>query len=284
MSEARARVSVAFTGEAARRAGPEGRTAVVIDVVRATTCIVEALANGARSVRPFGSVRGARAAAASTAVVSSGEGVGSGADSDSADVGSGATSAVGSGSLAGASSGADGVLLCGERGGLPIDGFDLGNSPREFGAGTVAGKRLLMKTTNGTAAFLAVAGAKRVLAAAFVNLGAVADRLVDDADDVLIVCAGKEGAFALDDAVCAGHLALAIEARAPGAVELDDGAHAATDLARARNPSAEMLAATSAGRALIEVGLAGDLVACADVDRRSAVPEMREGVLALWEG
>lgn len=259
MSEARARVSVAFTGEAARRAGPEGRTAVVIDVVRATTCIVEALANGARSVRPFGSVRGARAAAAST-------------------------SAVGSGSLAGASSGADGVLLCGERGGLPIDGFDLGNSPREFVADTVAGKRLLMKTTNGTAAFLAVAGAKRVLAAAFVNLGAVADRLVDDADDVLIVCAGKEGAFALDDAVCAGHLALAVEARALGAVELDDGAHAATDLARARKPSAEMLADTSAGRALAGVGLAGDLVACADVDRRSAVPEMREGALALWEG
>lgn len=244
MSEARTRVSVAFTGEAARRAGPEGRTAVVIDVVRATTCIVEALANGARSVRPFGSVRGVRAAAV----------------------------------------GAGGVLLCGERGGLPIDGFDLGNSPREFGADAVAGKRLLMKTTNGTAAFLAVARAKRVLAAAFVNLGAVADRLVSDADDVLIVCAGKEGAFALDDAVCAGHLALAIEARAPGAVELDDAAHAARDLARARKPSAEMLAATSAGRALAEVGLAGDLVACADVDRRSAVPEMREGILALREG
>lgn len=280
MSEARARVSVAFTGEAARRAGPEGRTAVVIDVVRATTCIVEALANGARSVRPFGSVRGARMAA-STSAVGSGEGAGSGAGSVA---GSGSVAVAVAGSPAGVGSVAGGALLCGERGGLPIDGFDLGNSPSEFGADAVASKRLLMKTTNGTAAFLAVAGAKRVLAAAFVNLGAVADRLVADEDDMLIVCAGKEGAFALDDAVCAGHLALAIEARSSGAVELDDGAHAATDLARARKPSAEMLAATSAGRALVEVGLAGDLVACADVDRRSAVPEMREGVLALWDG
>jgi len=259
MSEARMRVSVAFTGEAAGRAGPEKRTAVVIDVVRATTCIVEALANGARSVQPFGSAREAQQAAAEA-------------------------SAAGSSSAAGAGAVGGGALLCGERGGLPIDGFDLGNSPREFGAAAVAGKRLLMKTTNGTAAFLAVAGAKRVLAAAFVNLGAVADRLADDADDVLIACAGKEGAFALDDAVCAGHLALAVEARSPGAVELDDGAHAARDLARARAPSAEMLADTSAGRALAEVGLAGDLAACADVDRRAAVPEMRAGVLSLRGG
>ncbi len=248
------RVSVAFTGAAARRAGPEGRTAVVIDVVRATTCVVEALANGARSVEPFGSVREAEEAAAASV-----------ADSGSA-------GAAGAGAQGGA-------LLCGERGGLRIDGFDLGNSPREFGADAVAGKRLLMKTTNGTAAFLAVAGAKRVLAAAFVNLGAVADRLVDGADDVLVACAGKDGAFALDDAACAGHLVRAVEVRSRGPLELDDAAEAARDVAGAREPSAAMLARTAAGRALAEVGLAGDLAACADLDRRAAVPEMRGGAL-----
>lgn len=264
MPDAPLRMSVAFTGAAARRAGAEGRTVAVIDVVRATTCMVEALANGARSVEPFASERAARQAAAAA----------SSAGAAAAAAGS-AASAVRDGAGPAAR-----ALLCGERGGLRIDGFDLGNSPREFGADAVAGRRLLMTTTNGTAAFMAVAGAKRVLAAAFVNLWAAADQLAA-ADEVLIVCAGKEGAFALDDAVCAGHLARATAARAGRQVELDDGAEAACDLAGAREPSAEMLAATAAGRALAAVGLAADLAACAEVGRRSAVPEMRGGVLAL---
>jgi len=238
------RASVAFTGAAACRAGAAGKTAVVIDVVRATTCIVEAMANGARSIAPFATVRDA---------VASAKGVDSGA-----------------------------ALLCGERGGLRIDGFDLGNSPGEFSAEAVAGKRLFMKTTNGTSAFLAVAEAKCVLAAAFLNLGAVASRLADEGGDVMIVCAGKEGAFALDDAVCAGHVVHALEARLARegrTLVLDDGGRAAKDLATVRNVSAAMLAATAAGQALAHVGLADDLAFCADADRHAVVPEMRDGAI-----
>lgn len=267
MAEGRTRVSVAFTGDAARHAGVEGRTVAVIDVVRATTCIVEALANGARWVKPCGSVREARQAAGTLAAADSAQGTVAARDSAKGD---------------GAGRAGD-ALLCGERGGLPIEGFDLGNSPREFGADAVAGKRLFMKTTNGTAAFMAVAGAKRVLAAAFVNLRAAADQLAA-AGDVLIACAGKEGAFALDDAVCAGHLVREIEERSRGPLALDDGAEAARDLAGGREPSADMLAATAAGRALAGVGLSADLAVCADVGRRSAVPEMHGGVLALRGG
>lgn len=240
------RASVAFTGAAARRAGAAGATAVVIDVVRATTCIVEAMAHGACSVAPFAAVGDAAASA-----------------------------------RAAARAGED-VALCGEQGGLRIDGFDLGNSPREFSPDAVAGKHLFMKTTNGTDAFLAVAEAKRVLAAAFVNMNAVASRLADDGADVLVVCAGKDGAFALDDAVCAGHVLRSLEAklaREGRALALDDGAEAARDLAGARGVSAEMLAATAAGKALARVGLADDLAVCSDADRHAVVPEVRGGAI-----
>ncbi len=222
---------------------------VVIDVVRATTCMVEALANGASSIVPCATSREAAALA----------------------------EAAGPGE----------ALLCGERGGLRIDGFDLGNSPGEFTAQAVAEKHLFMKTTNGTEAFLAVTDAELVLAAAFLNLGAVADRIAAGGNGVMIVCAGKEGAFALDDAVCAGHLVRSLEARLARVsrpLALDDGGEAVRDLAGVRSVSAEMLASTAAGQALARVGLAEDLAVCADADRHALAPEMRAGAIVAGAG
>ncbi|MCX7429756.1 MAG: 2-phosphosulfolactate phosphatase, partial [Planctomycetia bacterium] len=120
-----------------------GGIAVVIDVLRASTTIVTALAHGATGVRPVLTVEVARALAA---------GFGSGSGSDS------------------------GVLLGGERGGLRIDGFDLGNSPLEYARARVAGRRIVITTTNGTAAVDACTAASEVLIGAIVNRAAAAAR------------------------------------------------------------------------------------------------------------
>jgi len=95
--------------------------------------------------------------------------------------------------------------LCGERDGRMIEGFDLGNSPFEYSVTEVRGRTLVYASTNGSLAILAAAPARRRLLAAFVNAAAAVDRLQGERD-VVIVCAGKLGGFALEDAACAGLL------------------------------------------------------------------------------
>lgn len=233
------RVSVRFSPDDVDRSEMAGTTAVVIDVVRATSCIVEAIANGARAVHPVVSVEEAFALRASL--------------------------------------GGD-TLLCGERRGLRIDGFDLGNSPAEFSPAAVAGKRLVMTTTNGTRAFAAAAAADRVLAASFHNQSAVVDTLAGDRS-VVVVCAGKEGRFSLDDTVCAGIIVRGLRGRCNGRIRLDDAAAAAADLAGVHPVTGDMLAGTAAGQALVDVGLGSDLALCARADRHQIVPMMYDRVI-----
>ncbi|MHB1194108.1 MAG: 2-phosphosulfolactate phosphatase [Longimicrobiales bacterium] len=214
----------------------QGAAVVVVDVVRATTTIAEALANGARAIYPTASTEDAVRLAASL--------------------------------------GREDTLLCGERGAEKVEGFDLGNSPGEFTPEVVGGKRLVMSTTNGTAALARVQEAERVVTAAFTNLGAVADTLRFH-PRVIVVCAGRGGRFGLDDAVCAGHLLR----RLGGERDMNDGARAAWALAGVMAPAVDMLAATEAGRAVTAHGFAADLEICAQVDRHALVPELRDQAL-----
>jgi 2-phosphosulfolactate phosphatase len=146
-----------------------GGVAVVVDVLRATTAIVQALASGCSAVIPVAEVDEAKAVAA--------------------------------GFPAGS------ALLSGERQGLPIAGFDLGNSPGAFTPAVCRDKTLVMTTTNGTRAVLASLEAKRVFVAAFPNLLATAVRLRGLNEDVHVICSGTDGRVSLEDAVLAGALA-----------------------------------------------------------------------------
>jgi 2-phosphosulfolactate phosphatase len=220
-------------------------TAVVIDVIRATSTIVEALAAGARAVYPTLSTEEAIRLANSL--------------------------------------GRDDTLLCGERRGLKIEGFDLGNSPAEFTRERVAGRRLVMSTTNGTRAFLAAEGAERVLAASLLNLSAVA-RAVADAENLVLICAGKEGRFSLDDALCAGLVLKSLARDADGGErEMDDASSAVLALADTSAVDAGLLRETAAGAALVEIGLERDLDRCAELDRHALVPEMHDRMIRLPE-
>ena len=152
----------------------KGGVAVVIDVLRATTTMIHALAAGCDAIIPCGEIDEARRLAS--------------------------TLPAGS------------ALLAGERQGLPIEGFDLGNSPGDCTPANCSGRTMVMTTTNGTRAILASLEAERVLVAAFVNRKATIEALKLAALPIHLVCAGTDGQISLEDAMFAGALAHEIDA------------------------------------------------------------------------
>ena len=219
-------------------------TVVVIDVLRATSTMVEALANGARSIFAVPTVDEAARIAQNI--------------------------------------GRDQTLLTGERKCVRIDGFDLGNSPLEFTTDVVTGRQIIMTTTNGTAALAAVAQARKVLVASLLNVDAVARELAETGEATTIVCAGREKAFALEDAICAGALALRLYQLFGRRRHWSDAAIASAQLARRYLPSVERtLRRTAAGRALTELGFGADVEFCAQRDLYEVVPKFRDRQVAL---
>ena len=150
----------------------QGGIAVIVDILRASTTITHALANGAQKVIPCRSIDDAQALRTSPD---------------------------------------DGVLLGGERGGIRIDGFDLSNSPDDYSNAVVAGKTIGFTTTNGTKALLRSEKAQKIIIGSFANFSKVLDRIVDSGKPIHIVCAGTNGAITGEDVLFAGavvHLSL----------------------------------------------------------------------------
>ena len=116
-----------------------------------------------------------------------------------------------------------GYLTAAERDGQKLEGFDMGNSPFECMEGRVEGKRIALTTTNGTKCIEAVehAGARNVLSGSFLNLSAMAEYLVKDASDIVLLCAGWKDSFNLEDTLFAGALAQAVSLRTPTHIDCD---------------------------------------------------------------
>ena len=234
-----------------------GSAVVVIDVLRASTTICQALASGAREVVPFLQVDQALAAAALV--------------KDRTE-----------------------IVLGGERHGRLIPGFDLGNSPSEYTRTAVAGKRVYITTTNGTRAFEHSRLAKRVLVGAAVNLAPLVGSLKNEAR-VDILCAGTDGQETQEDILTAGGLVSALVGlpalQAPGTSVisqrdgLSDSAIAAgmfwsQMILKARDAGhdtkialATQLRETQGGRNLLDIGFEQDLIDCAQINRLNVVPE-----------
>ena len=219
----------------------------VVDVIRATTTLVAMAEAGAPEVWIAGDVDAAREAARTLG---------------------------------------PGTLLCGERGGLPPDGFDHGNSPREFQRANLAGDRVVLSTTNGAYAIERWGASRRTFIAALRNAGAAAERLLEDRDvtSVTIACAGREGELALDDVYTAGVIVQRLLQNAPD-LDMDESAVTALHTASAY-PSAEAaLAASRSARLLEPVGLWNDVAYCAQVDASRIVPEVGgQGRIQVWRG
>ncbi len=124
-------------------------------------------------------------------------------------------------------------LLCGERQGKPLPGFDYGNSPVEFSHLDLQGRELIMTTTNGTRAFYACPTESIRLAGCLQNAKAVAEHALTCADerqvDLHIVCAGEENFFGLDDTICAGYIVRELQRLSPS-LQRDESAMAAIAL------------------------------------------------------
>jgi len=175
-------------------------------------------------------------------------------------------------------------LLCGEVDGLTPRGFDYGNSPSEFAALDVTGRRIILSTTNGTRALQRMAMSPLVLVGALVNASAVTRTLLAEAGarrlDAALVCAGlSQGKrLSLEDAVAAGALVdTALKtARSIASLELTDGALIAHRLYRAyRGDALAAFRRSEHGRHLTALGFAHDLDFCAQADRFDAVPRLR---------
>ena len=231
------RLDVFFGGHQLTPADTQGRVVLVIDVLRASTTVAVALANGAKAVIPFES---------SDEVIDRAK-----------------------------QFERDDVLLAGERKMHAISGFDLGNSPREYKRDVVEGKTVLLTTTNGTVVLAGLQGARDVVVASYVNYSAVSAMIraaARGASDVTIVCAGRDRQFALEDAACAGRFARGVTRRLAN-VRLNDAAQASCLLDKRYGDDLDRLFEDSEhGRALKEAGYAEDLVVCAEVDAHPVIP------------
>ena len=169
------------------------------------------------------------------------------------------------------------VLLCGERSSRKIEGFDLGNSPLEFTSEAVADKLVVMTTTNGTPALLAGSAADRCLVASYLNMSVVVDDLAASGKPIVLMCAGREGRFSFDDALCAGSFVREIRQRAGGRVRLNDSALAVAGLERRyRSHLNAVMVRTEAARQIIDAGHAEDIAYCLTRDRHDVVPVMAD--------
>ena len=172
-----------------------------------------------------------------------------------------------------------GTLLGGEEGGLRPEGYDFGNSPREAAAGAYAGRRVVFVTTNGTNALRRWSAARRTFVGALRNRDAVARRLVETeaaGGSLTVVCAGKEGTLALDDVYAAGAIVSRILELRPE-TELDETATVALRVTRAQPDAEAALAESQSAQALVGVGLWDDVPYCAALDVSPAVPVLGGG-------
>jgi 2-phosphosulfolactate phosphatase len=241
------RLDVVFTPAGLGTQEVQGRTVFVIDILRATTTMCAALHGGARAIVPVASAEEALRLAQTL--------------------------------------GSDDVRLAGERHCAPIPGFHLGNSPLEMSETTVKGKTLVMTTTNGTRALLACQGAAAVYPACAGNLSLAAEKAretVESGQRPLILCAGREGAFSLDDAYAAGRLVAAALGDARARRGLNDAALAALDLVRRYGEGWERpLRRSRAGRELVRLGYGDDIAAAARMDAYPVLPQFHDRRLTL---
>lgn len=167
------------------------------------------------------------------------------------------------------------ILLGGERGGEPIDGFDLSNSPHEWNRETVGGRTVAFTTSNGTRALLRSAEADRVVTGSFANLSAVV-RFLESSDlPVHLVCAGTNGHIATEDVAFAGAVVDRLVAR--GNADLNDGAWIARGHWETTSQEVDAPLATLSrgigGRNVLRLKLDADMAVAATIDRVDLVPE-----------
>ena len=220
-------INIITYGERINHAIITSSTVIVIDVLRCTSAIITALENGAEKIVP---------------VLEPNEAV----------------------SLAQAIGQRD-CILGGERGCSRLTGFDIGNSPFEYDAQTVAGKTVIISTSNGTNAICGMRDGARVILGAMSNRTAAARAAACESRDILMVCSGTDGVVSADDYCAAGSIIESILHFVPGA-ELSDIALICLNLYNCLKNGSFDLMTTRHCRRLASLGYKTDIEYCLTED------------------
>ncbi|MGL5202797.1 2-phosphosulfolactate phosphatase [Cetobacterium sp.] len=215
----------------------KGKNIVVIDVLRATSVMVTAFKNGAQSIFPFENIDDTKQACSLN----------------------------------------NNGLLAGERKGLKIEGFHFGNSPLDFTPEKIDGKNIFMTTSNGTRAIKNAKGYDNLYIASYLNLSAVANILLKDEKDTVILCAGTDDEFSLDDALCAGMIVNKISEQIK--IQTNDATLSLQILANLSNNIKTTLENSKHYSYLKSIGYENDLEYCIQKDICNVVPFYKNGVI-----
>ncbi|WP_244834223.1 2-phosphosulfolactate phosphatase family protein [Clostridium sp. BJN0001] len=220
------------------------KTAVVIDMLRATSVIVTALYNGAKCVKPFLTIEEALNEAHKLKK--------------------------------------DEYLLGGERNAVKIDGFDLSNSPLEYTVDKVKDKTVIMTTTNGTRTLTKCTKADKIITSAVINADASAKKIVEYNNDVVIVNAGTNGNFSMDDYICSGYIIDRI-LKINSDVELTDIAKTALIIYRSNKDILSFIKNAHHYGIMKKLKLDNDIEYCIKKDSINIVPEYKNGSIKIYK-
>jgi 2-phosphosulfolactate phosphatase len=213
------------------------KTVVVVDILRATSCMTTAFAHGITSIKPFASLEDCL------------------------------------------SMKKENYFTAGERNGEKVDGFDLGNSPFEYMVENLKGKSIAFTTTNGTQAIVRSLGAQEIIIGSFLNLSSVVNYLRDNANHVLIVCAGWKGKVNLEDTLFAGAVVELLKDEFNLACDAPMAAQHLYNIAK--HDMVDFLKDSSHVKRLNKLDIHKDIVFCLTPDQFSVVPRLVDGILVL---
>lgn len=219
-----------------------GKNVVVIDMLRATSVMTTAFQNGCKEIIPFLTVEEVLEKADKL--------------------------------------GRENCILGGERNAKKIDGFDLSNSPLEYTKDIVEGKTILMTTTNGTKALTKAKEAKNIYVASILNGRSVAKELVDKNEDIIIINAGTDGEFTMDDFICTGYIIYEIEKLTNKIVLTDISKTAKYIYENNKDIESFISNAKHYGR-MKELNLFEDIKYCMEKDTVDVVPKFKDGKIKI---
>lgn len=236
-------LDVFFSAQSFQENELRDKSVVVIDVLRATSTIVTALMNGAKGVIPV--------------------------------------SDMGEASRISQSVDSDNYLLCGEKDGTKIDGYDLGNSPLEYNSEVVKEKTLIFNTTNGTKAIKKSLGSAKIYMASFLNLSAIVDALAAEDNEIVLLCAGWKGRLALEDMLLAGNIIYNL-----GGGQLPDDANDGAKVAfglyeKYSDDIKSVIFQSNHAQRLIDVVGTEDLDYCCQTDITDQLPILHDGIISI---
>jgi len=236
-------VRLDLSAREAAQAVARGDVIIVIDVLRCTSSMINALANGAERIIPVKTLR------------------------EAYDL----------------KSKYPNYLLAGEREGRKPRGFDFGNSPLEFTGEKVQGETLIFTTTSGTAALSRCKNAERVFIASFLNVSSVASEVekiaLKEKREISIIPSGQKGKFSLEDFLCGGAIAERLARR--NAALSDSAVASLLSFQKAKDSLLNHIMMGKHAQNLVRMGFGEDVRFCCQVDIYDVAPSIKKGVVTL---